>query len=148
MTGYNELKGAGQILVVEDDPIQRRLLKSAIERQGHVVHQAENGRIGLEIVRGRIQLDAHGRELLLNGVVQFAGNAVAFFVHGFALDLPGDDLRLLPHPPAQGRDPREHRHQEHQESPTGEGEARRIPPRRGSKLLDASAAPESQCDTF
>lgn len=48
MTGYNELKGAGQILVVEDDPVQRRLLKNAIERHGHVVHQAENGRIGLK----------------------------------------------------------------------------------------------------
>ena len=36
MTGYNELKGAGQILVVEDDPVQRRLLKNAIERHGHV----------------------------------------------------------------------------------------------------------------
>ena len=51
MTGYNELKGAGQILVVEDDPVQRRLLKNAIERHGHVVHQAENGRIGLEMVK-------------------------------------------------------------------------------------------------
>ncbi len=51
MTGYNELKGAGQILVVEDDPVQRRLLKNAIERNGHVVHQAENGRIGLEMVK-------------------------------------------------------------------------------------------------
>ncbi|XAZ22879.1 sigma-54 dependent transcriptional regulator [Sinorhizobium sp. B11] len=51
MTGYNELKGAGQILVVEDDPVQRRLLKNAIERSGHVVHQAENGRIGLEMVK-------------------------------------------------------------------------------------------------
>ena len=40
MTGYNELKAAGQILVVEDDPVQRRLLKNAIERSGHVVHQA------------------------------------------------------------------------------------------------------------
>jgi len=51
MTGYHELKGAAQILVVEDDPIQRRLLKNAIERHGHVVHQAENGRIGLEMVK-------------------------------------------------------------------------------------------------
>src|SRR6478735_3913872 len=51
MTGYNELKGAAQILVVEDDPVQRRLLKNAIERHGHVVHQAENGRIGLEMVK-------------------------------------------------------------------------------------------------
>ncbi|MDM9620665.1 sigma-54 dependent transcriptional regulator [Rhizobium sp. S96] len=51
MTGYNEIKGAAQILVVEDDPVQRRLLKNAIERHGHVVHQAENGRIGLEMVK-------------------------------------------------------------------------------------------------
>ncbi|PKA41689.1 sigma-54 dependent transcriptional regulator [Rhizobium sullae] len=51
MTSYSELKGAGQILVVEDDPVQRRLLKNAIERHGHVVHQAENGRIGLEMVK-------------------------------------------------------------------------------------------------
>ncbi|MBB3964781.1 MULTISPECIES: sigma-54 dependent transcriptional regulator [Rhizobium] len=51
MTGYNEHKGAAQILVVEDDPVQRRLLKNAIERHGHVVHQAENGRIGLEMVK-------------------------------------------------------------------------------------------------
>ncbi|QFY61290.1 sigma-54-dependent Fis family transcriptional regulator [Rhizobium grahamii] len=51
MTGFNELKGAAQILVVEDDPVQRRLLKNAIERHGHVVHQAENGRIGLEMVK-------------------------------------------------------------------------------------------------
>lgn len=51
MTNTSELKGAGQILVVEDDPVQRRLLKNAIERHGHVVHQAENGRIGLEMVK-------------------------------------------------------------------------------------------------
>ncbi len=51
MTGYNELKGAGQILVIEDDPVQRRLLKNAIERHGHVVHLADNGRIGLEMVK-------------------------------------------------------------------------------------------------
>ncbi len=51
MTGFSELKGAAQILVVEDDPVQRRLLRSAIERSGHVVHQAENGRIGLEMVK-------------------------------------------------------------------------------------------------
>ncbi|MEZ2128314.1 sigma-54 dependent transcriptional regulator [Sinorhizobium sp. CB9] len=51
MTGQNEFKGIGQILVVEDDPIQRRLLKNAIERIGHVVHQAENGRIGLEVLK-------------------------------------------------------------------------------------------------
>ncbi len=37
------------ILVIDDDPVQRRLLRAAIESQGHVVHLAENGRAGLEI---------------------------------------------------------------------------------------------------
>ncbi|TCL69718.1 sigma-54 dependent transcriptional regulator [Rhizobium sp. BK251] len=51
MTGQNESKVFGQILVVEDDPVQRRLLKNAIERHGHVAHLAENGRIGLEVLK-------------------------------------------------------------------------------------------------
>lgn len=40
------------ILVVDDDPVQRRLLKSAIERHGHSAHLAENGRAGLEMLKG------------------------------------------------------------------------------------------------
>lgn len=40
-----------QVLVVDDDPVQRRLLKHAIERQGHDVLLAENGRAGLDILR-------------------------------------------------------------------------------------------------
>jgi len=51
MTVYNSAKGGAQILVVEDDPIQRRLLKNAIERHGHVAHLAENGRFGLEVLK-------------------------------------------------------------------------------------------------
>ncbi|NLR99636.1 sigma-54-dependent Fis family transcriptional regulator [Rhizobium sp. P38BS-XIX] len=51
MTVYNSAKGGAQILVVEDDPIQRRLLKNAIERHGHVAHLAENGRLGLETLK-------------------------------------------------------------------------------------------------
>ncbi len=31
------------ILVVDDDPVQRRLLKNAVERHGHTAHLAENG---------------------------------------------------------------------------------------------------------
>jgi len=40
-----------QILVVDDDPVQRRLLKAAVERFGHVAHLAENGRVGLEFLK-------------------------------------------------------------------------------------------------
>ena len=36
------------VLVIDDDPVQRRLLKHAVERYGHVPHVAENGRQGLE----------------------------------------------------------------------------------------------------
>jgi len=51
MTILNSAKGGAQVLVVEDDPIQRRLLKNAIERHGHVAHLAENGRFGLEFLK-------------------------------------------------------------------------------------------------
>jgi DNA-binding NtrC family response regulator len=39
------------ILVVDDDPIQRRLLKNAVERHGHTAHLAENGRVALEFLK-------------------------------------------------------------------------------------------------
>jgi DNA-binding NtrC family response regulator len=51
MTAYNDAKGGAQILVVEDDPVQRRLLKNAVERYGYIAHMAENGRLGLEILK-------------------------------------------------------------------------------------------------
>ncbi|MCP8894241.1 sigma-54 dependent transcriptional regulator [Shinella daejeonensis] len=38
------------ILVIDDDPVQRRLLKNMIERAGHVAHMAENGRAGLDML--------------------------------------------------------------------------------------------------
>ncbi|SFB64188.1 DNA-binding transcriptional response regulator, NtrC family, contains REC, AAA-type ATPase, and a Fis-type DNA-binding domains [Rhizobium sp. NFR07] len=38
------------ILIVDDDPIQRRLLKNAVERHGHVAHLAENGRAALDFL--------------------------------------------------------------------------------------------------
>jgi DNA-binding NtrC family response regulator len=40
-----------QILVVDDDPIQRRLLKNAVERYGHAAHVAENGLAALEFLQ-------------------------------------------------------------------------------------------------
>ena len=41
------------ILLIDDDPVQRRLLRHAVERIGHVAHMAENGRQGLEAL-GRL----------------------------------------------------------------------------------------------
>ncbi|MDO6965281.1 sigma-54-dependent transcriptional regulator [Rhizobium alvei] len=38
------------VLLIDDDPVQRRLLKHAVERIGHVPHLAENGRQGLEML--------------------------------------------------------------------------------------------------
>jgi DNA-binding NtrC family response regulator len=46
-----ELKLTAHILVVDDDPVQRRLLKAAVESQGHVAHLAEDGEAGLEYFR-------------------------------------------------------------------------------------------------
>lgn len=40
-----------QILVIDDDPVQRRLLKNAVERYGHAAMIAENGRAGLELLK-------------------------------------------------------------------------------------------------
>ncbi|MCJ8519547.1 DNA-binding NtrC family response regulator [Pseudorhizobium tarimense] len=40
-----------QILVIDEDPIQRRLLKGALETHEYVVHLAENGGAGLEFLR-------------------------------------------------------------------------------------------------
>ncbi|TCM53647.1 DNA-binding NtrC family response regulator [Rhizobium sp. PP-F2F-G48] len=44
---------AAQILVIEDDPVQRRILTGMIERLGHIAHVAENGRAGLELLLRR-----------------------------------------------------------------------------------------------
>jgi DNA-binding NtrC family response regulator len=40
-----------QILVIDDDPVQRRLLKNAIERHGFEPRLAENGRVALEYLK-------------------------------------------------------------------------------------------------
>lgn len=40
-----------QVLVIDDDPVQRRLLRQAVERFGHQPILAENGRLGLELLK-------------------------------------------------------------------------------------------------
>ncbi|MBB3290054.1 MULTISPECIES: sigma-54 dependent transcriptional regulator [Rhizobium] len=86
MTVYNSAKGGAQILVVEDDPIQRRLLKNAIERHGHVAHLAENGRLGLEVLkRSSDQINVIVLDLMMpemNGI-EFLGA-----LNDMGIDLP------------------------------------------------------------
>lgn len=38
------------VLIIDDDPVQRRLLKNMVERAGYEAHLAENGRAGLELL--------------------------------------------------------------------------------------------------
>ena len=59
MTIHNDAKVGAQILIVEDDPVQRRLLKNAVERHGYATLLAENGRVGLEVLKensGRVNV--------------------------------------------------------------------------------------------
>lgn len=54
------------ILIVDDDPVQRRLLKNAVERYGHAAHVAENGRIALEFLkRNRRQFNVIVLDLMM-----------------------------------------------------------------------------------
>ncbi len=57
--------GRETILVVEDDPLIRKLATRALEGLGYTVLQAENGMLALEIVRAH----AGDIELLLSDVV-------------------------------------------------------------------------------
>ncbi len=54
-----------QILVVDDDPVQRRLLKNALERHGHAVQLAENGRVGLELLTNGDQINVIVLDLVM-----------------------------------------------------------------------------------
>lgn len=40
---------AKTVLIIDDDPTQRRLLEAAVEKQGFMVKQAENGQTGLDL---------------------------------------------------------------------------------------------------
>ena len=54
------------ILIVEDDPLQRRLIKQNLEREGYVVMEAATGRAALEIV-GRYPVEIAVVDYKLNG---------------------------------------------------------------------------------
>ncbi|MEP6566198.1 MAG: response regulator, partial [Mesorhizobium sp.] len=42
----------GSILIVDDDPVQRRLLEAAVTRFGHTVIVADGGQAGLGVLDG------------------------------------------------------------------------------------------------
>lgn len=44
---------AGSILIVDDDPVQRRLLEAAVTRSGHAAVLADGGEAGLKALEGR-----------------------------------------------------------------------------------------------
>ncbi len=57
---------SAQILIVDDDPVQRRLLKAAVERDGYLAHLAENGRQGIEILKaGQVPVDVVVLDLMM-----------------------------------------------------------------------------------
>ena len=50
---WGDIHLTAEILIVDDDPVQRRLLKANVEREGHRAYLAENGRQGLEVLKAR-----------------------------------------------------------------------------------------------
>lgn len=46
----------GSILIVDDDPVQRRLLEAAVTKFGHAAVVADGGRAGLEALEGRREI--------------------------------------------------------------------------------------------
>ncbi|MDG3578757.1 sigma-54 dependent transcriptional regulator [Rhizobium sp. YJ-22] len=74
------------ILVVDDDPVQRRLLKNAVERHGHIPHLAENGRAGLELLKRRLgEINVIVLDLVMPEM-----NGLGFLeaLHDLGIDLP------------------------------------------------------------
>jgi DNA-binding NtrC family response regulator len=74
------------ILVIDDDPVQRRLLKNAVERIGHTPHLAENGKMGLE------SLERHGDKIsvIILDLMMPEMNGIAFLnaLHDKGVDIP------------------------------------------------------------
>jgi DNA-binding NtrC family response regulator len=74
------------ILVIDDDPVQRRLLKNAVERIGHTPHLAENGKMGLE------SLERHGDKIsvIILDLMMPEMNGIAFLnaLHEKGVDVP------------------------------------------------------------
>jgi len=86
MTPYNDSKAGAQVLIVEDDPVQRRLLKNAVERYGHTAHVAENGRIGLDALkRNAGQINVVVLDLMMPEM-----NGIEFLqaLHSTGIDVP------------------------------------------------------------
>src|SRR5262245_19005767 len=55
---------AKTVLVVDDDPTQRRLIQAVLDREGFKVEQADNGRTALDVlIRG------HGADVVLLDLV-------------------------------------------------------------------------------
>jgi signal transduction histidine kinase/DNA-binding response OmpR family regulator len=48
---YSKLRGHHPVLIVEDDADTRAILKTALEKDGWTVEEAENGRVALEMAR-------------------------------------------------------------------------------------------------
>ncbi|MCM2290880.1 sigma-54 dependent transcriptional regulator [Allorhizobium sp. BGMRC 0089] len=60
---------SAHILVVDDDPVQRRLLKAAIEAQGHTAHLAEDGEAGFAYFQQhRMDISAILLDLMMPGM--------------------------------------------------------------------------------
>ncbi len=75
-----------QILVIDDDPVQRRLLIHAVERLGHQVIAAENGRAGLELLIARQKhIDAVLLDLMMP---EMDGHAVLAAVRERGISVP------------------------------------------------------------
>jgi signal transduction histidine kinase/DNA-binding response OmpR family regulator len=51
---YSKLRDRHPVLIVEDDPDTRAILKTALEKDGWTVEQAENGRVALERARSGV----------------------------------------------------------------------------------------------
>jgi DNA-binding response OmpR family regulator len=54
LSKYSRLRGRHPVLVVEDDPDTRNILKTALEKDGWSVDGAENGRVALELARAAV----------------------------------------------------------------------------------------------
>ncbi len=55
----------GRVLVVDDNPTNRQLLRRRLSRQGHQVTEAENGRVALETLRANPDFDAVLLDLIM-----------------------------------------------------------------------------------
>ena len=59
---------AKTILIVDDEPAQRRLLQAAVERNGFMTRTAENGRQAVDAVDTHADIDAVMLDLVMPGM--------------------------------------------------------------------------------